>query len=87
VSIRLSSPPQATHARFPAGLTDAIALQIYEALAYHVTRSNMNRRIRAVSTWSLQMTANAVISALRNIVDPVSAHLREISSDEHLYLG
>lgn len=69
------------------GLTDAIAIQIYEALAYHVTRSNMNRRIKAVSTWSLQMTANAVISALRNIVDPVSAHLREISSDEHLYLG
>lgn len=47
----------------------------------------MNRRIKAVSTWSLQMTANAVISALRNIVDPVSAHLREVSSDEQLYLG
>lgn len=70
-----------------AGLTDAIALQVYEALAYHVTSQNMNRRIKAVSTWSLQMTAQAVINALRNIVDPVSAYMREMGSDEHVYLG
>ncbi|KAG8814161.1 Mitochondrial distribution and morphology protein 31, mitochondrial precursor [Serendipita sp. 399] len=69
------------------GLTDAIALQVYEALAYHVTQTNMNRRIKAVSTWSLTMASQAVINALRNIVDPISAHIREISSDEHIYLG
>lgn len=69
------------------GLTDAISLQIYEALAYHVTSQNLNRRIKAVSTWSLQMTAYAVINALRNIVDPISTHIREMASDEHLYFG
>lgn len=39
----------------------------------------MNRqRIRTVSLWSLQMTANAILSALKNIADPVSAHLKEV---------
>lgn len=70
-----------------AGLTDAIAEQVYDALAYHVTQANMNRRFKAVSAWSLQMTAQAVINALRNIVDPISVHIREVSSDEQLYLG
>ncbi|CCA69884.1 related to MDM31-Mitochondrial inner membrane protein required for mitochondrial morphology and inheritance [Serendipita indica DSM 11827] len=69
------------------GLTDAIALQVYGALAYHVTKMNMNRRIKAVSSWSLTMASQAVISALRNIVDPISAQLRESSSDENLYFG
>jgi len=56
---------------------DEIALKTYEALAYHVTQVNMNRRIKSVSLWSLQMTASALLSALRNMVDPVSAHFRE----------
>jgi hypothetical protein len=50
--------------------------QIYDALAYHVTQANMNRRIRTVSIWSLQMTTSAVLSALRNMVDPVSKGMR-----------
>lgn len=51
----------------------------YDALAYHVSQSNMNRqRIKTVSLWSLQMTANAILSALKNIADPVSAHLKEV---------
>ncbi|KAG5638321.1 hypothetical protein H0H81_000739 [Sphagnurus paluster] len=60
------------------GMMDAISLKSYEALAYHVSQSAMNRqRIKTVSLWSLQMTASAVISALRNAVNPISAHLRE----------
>ncbi|KII92176.1 hypothetical protein PLICRDRAFT_36966 [Plicaturopsis crispa FD-325 SS-3] len=60
------------------GLMDEISAKIYDALAYHVTQANMNGRIRTVSLWSLQMTASAVLNALRAGVDPVSAHLREV---------
>lgn len=35
------------------------------------------RRMKAVSLWSLQMTVGAVLSALRNSVDPMSAQLKE----------
>ncbi|KAF5386105.1 hypothetical protein D9615_002259 [Tricholomella constricta] len=60
------------------GMMDAISLKSYEALAYHVSQSTMNRqRIRTVSLWSLQMTASAVISALRNAVNPISQHLKD----------
>ncbi|KAG6831766.1 hypothetical protein H0H92_007918 [Tricholoma furcatifolium] len=60
------------------GMMDAISLKSYEALAYHVSQSTMNRqRMRTVSLWSLQMTASAVLSALRSAVNPVSHHLRE----------
>jgi hypothetical protein len=31
-------------------------------MAYHVTQANMNRRLRTVSLWSLQMTAGAMVS-------------------------
>lgn len=38
----------------------------------------MNRqRMKTVSLWSLQMTASAVLSALRNVVNPVSLHFKE----------
>lgn len=55
-----------------------LRLQVYEAMAYHVTQANFNRRLKVVSAWSLQMTASAVISALRTLVDPVATHLREL---------
>lgn len=51
--------------------------QVYDAMAYHVTQANFNHRVRAVSIWSLQMTVNAILSTLRNVVDPMSANLRE----------
>ena len=35
------------------------------------------RRMKTVSLWSLQMTASAVLSALRNSIDPMSAQLKE----------
>ncbi|KAJ8696035.1 Mitochondrial distribution and morphology protein 31, mitochondrial precursor [Pleurotus ostreatus] len=57
---------------------DEISLKIYEALAYHVAQANMNKRIKTVGLWSLQMTASAVLSALRNVVDPVSVHFKEM---------
>ncbi|KAL0067329.1 Mitochondrial distribution and morphology protein 31, mitochondrial precursor [Marasmius tenuissimus] len=59
------------------GLTDEISLKIYDALAHHVTQANFNRRIKTVSVWSLQKTANAVLSALRNLADPMAGRLRE----------
>jgi hypothetical protein len=55
--------------------------KIYDALAYHVSQVNMNKRIKTVSLWSLQMTASAVLSALRNAIDPLSQHLREMYLD------
>lgn len=55
-----------------------IKVKIYDALAYHVTQATMNRqRMKAVSLWSLQMTASAILAALRNAVDPVSLHFKE----------
>lgn len=60
----------------------------YEALAYHVSQAAMNRqRMRTVSLWSLQMTASAALSALRNMVDPVSAHLKEVYLNSHPMRG
>ncbi|KAF5380240.1 hypothetical protein D9757_008205 [Collybiopsis confluens] len=59
------------------GLLDEISYKIYDALAHHVTQANINRRIKAVSMWSLQMTASAVLSALRNLMDPMSIRVRE----------
>jgi len=59
------------------GLMDEIALKTYDALAYHVTQANMNRRVKAVGVWSLQMTASAMLAALRNLVDPMASQLRE----------
>jgi distribution and morphology protein 31 len=48
-------------------------------MAYHVSQANMNRqRIKTVSLWSLQKTASAILSALKNVADPVSAHLKEV---------
>jgi distribution and morphology protein 31 len=66
-----------------AGLTDEISLKMYEALAYHVTQINMNRRIKTVSIWSLHITVNALLSALRSAMDPVTTHLKEVYAREH----
>ncbi|TFY65238.1 hypothetical protein EVJ58_g2119 [Rhodofomes roseus] len=60
------------------GLMDIISLKVYEAMAYHVSQANFNRRLKVVSAWSLQMTASAMISALRTLIDPVATHLRDL---------
>ena len=60
-----------------------MAVKMYDALAYHVTQVNMNRRVKAVSIWSLQKTATAVLAALRTAVDPVSAHMRQAYLDRY----
>lgn len=64
-----------------AGLMDDIALKVYDAFAYHVTQANFNHRVKTVSLWSLQMTASAVLAALRSVVDPVSAQVRDLHQD------
>ncbi|KAI0675154.1 hypothetical protein C8Q78DRAFT_1010760 [Trametes maxima] len=60
------------------GLIDAISIKVYEAMAYHVTQANFNRRFKAVGTWSLQMTASALMSTLRTLMDPMTVQFREI---------
>jgi distribution and morphology protein 31 len=62
-----------------------LLLKTYNALAHHVTQANMNRRIKTVGVWSLQMTASAVLSALRNVVDPVSVSVKELYSNGFPY--
>lgn len=67
---------------FTGALTDDISVQVYEALAHHVSQANKNQRLKIVSAWSMQMTANAVLSALRGMVDPISEHLKEVYASE-----
>ena len=55
-----------------AGLMDDTALKVYDTFAYHVTQANFNHRVKTVSLWTLQMTAGAVLTALRNVVDSAS---------------
>jgi len=64
-----------------AGLMDDIALKVYDAFAYHVSQANFNHRVKTVSLWSLQMTASAVLAALRSVVDPVSVQVRDLYQD------
>ncbi|KAG6335956.1 hypothetical protein ID866_3132 [Astraeus odoratus] len=61
-----------------AGLMDEISQKVYDALAHHVTQVNMNRRVKAVGVWSLQMTTSAMLSALRNLIDPMAAQVRDM---------
>jgi len=61
------------------GLMDEIAAKTYDALAYHV-QHGMNRNIKAVSLWSLQMTANAILAALRNALDHAGEGMLNLQS-------
>jgi len=57
-------------------------------MAYHVSQSHMNRqRMKAVSLWSLQRTASAVMSALRTVTDPMSSHLKEVYVNGQTQVG
>jgi mitochondrial distribution and morphology protein 31 len=47
-------------------------------MAHHVTQANFNRRVKAVSAWSLQMTASAILATLRSAMDPMTTHLRDL---------
>ncbi|KAI0085059.1 mitochondrial distribution and morphology proteins-domain-containing protein [Irpex rosettiformis] len=67
------------------GLMDVIGDKVYEAMAYHVTQANFNRRIKAVSAWSLQRTAQAVLAALKTMTNPVTEQLRELYDDPGIY--
>ena len=57
---------------------DVIAIKTYDAMAYHVAQANFHRRVKAVGTWSLQMTASALMSTLRAVMDPMTAPLRDL---------
>jgi mitochondrial distribution and morphology protein 31 len=60
------------------GLMGDISNKMYDALAYHVTQANFNHRVKTVGLWSLQMTASAMLTALRQLVDPAAVQLREL---------
>ena len=59
-----------------------LSYQVYEALAYHVTQANFNRRVRTVSYWSLQKTISAALSALQSTMQPMSVLLQELKELE-----
>lgn len=48
-------------------------MQIYEALAYHVTHANFNRRMRTVGLWSLQKAIEATLAAVQTMAQPMIA--------------
>ena len=67
-----------------AGLMDEIAWKVYEALAYHVTQANFDRRVRTVGLWSLQKTVEAALSAMKTVMQPMSVHLNELQNADPL---
>ncbi|KAI0684192.1 mitochondrial distribution and morphology proteins-domain-containing protein [Cytidiella melzeri] len=67
------------------GLMDVIAVKVYEAMAYHVSQANFNRRIKAVSAWSLQRTAQAMLAVLRTMTNPVTEQLKDLYDDPSCY--
>ncbi|KAK2464191.1 hypothetical protein APHAL10511_003648 [Amanita phalloides] len=70
------------------GLMDDISYRIYDALAYHVSQSTMNRqRIKTVGLWSLQRTATVVLSTMRNVLNPGFFQLREAYMNGNLGPG
>jgi hypothetical protein len=67
--VKLTLPFSSLPLLFPAGLLDATSNQVYSALAHHVTSQTANtQRMKAVGVWSLQMTAEMVVSAVRTAV-------------------
>ncbi|KAJ3501470.1 hypothetical protein NLJ89_g9324 [Agrocybe chaxingu] len=70
------------------GLMDEISLKTYDAMAYHVSQSTINRqRMKTVSLWSLQRTASAVMSALKQLTDPMSVQLKEVYVNGQMHPG
>lgn len=65
---------------FPsAGLMTSISDQIYEAMAFHVSSEAANsRRLRQVSVWGIQRSAEMLIDMLRGVVDPVGAQFATV---------
>lgn len=58
--------------------------EVYEALAYHVTQANFDRRVRTVGLWSLQKTIEAALSAMKTVMQPMSVYLQELQNADPL---
>jgi len=59
-------------------------------MAHHVSQANMNhQRMKTVSLWSLQKTANAILLTFKSIADPVAVHLKDIhfNRQQEMMLG
>ncbi|OWZ67488.1 mitochondrial distribution and morphology protein 31 [Cryptococcus neoformans Tu401-1] len=64
---------------FETGLMTSISDQIYEAMAFHVSSEAANsRRLRQVSVWGIQRSAEVLIDMLRGVVDPVGAQFATV---------
>ncbi|GAA6008187.1 mitochondrial distribution and morphology protein [Rhodotorula paludigena] len=50
---------------YDVGILDRMSEQVYAALAHHVSQSN-DQRLQTVGLWTLQMTANTVLGALKD---------------------
>ncbi|BGP22367.1 Mitochondrial distribution and morphology protein 31, mitochondrial precursor [Rhodotorula toruloides] len=50
---------------YDVGILDRMSEQVYAALAHHVSQSN-EQRLQTVGLWTLQMTANTVLGALKS---------------------
>ncbi|GAA5989759.1 hypothetical protein JCM11641_006025 [Rhodosporidiobolus odoratus] len=50
---------------YDVGILERMSEQVYAALAHHVQHSN-EQRFQTVGLWTLQMTANSVLSSLRH---------------------
>ncbi|GAA5836924.1 hypothetical protein JCM11251_005824 [Rhodosporidiobolus azoricus] len=50
---------------YDVGILEMMSEQVYAALAHHVQHSN-EQRLQTVGLWTLQMTANSVLSSLRH---------------------
>ncbi|KAK0554270.1 Mitochondrial distribution and morphology protein 31, mitochondrial precursor [Tilletia horrida] len=52
------------------GMLPIMSAKVHEALAHHVASQNANQqRLRNVSLWSLQMTAHAALTLVKNVRD------------------
>ncbi|GAA5937106.1 mitochondrial distribution and morphology protein [Sporobolomyces koalae] len=54
---------------YDVGILERMSEQVYAALAHHVQSQN-DQRIQTVGLWTLQMTANAVLSAFQKNLAP-----------------
>jgi distribution and morphology protein 31 len=56
---------------YDTGLLEALSVQVYKALAFHIHHAN-EKRAKQVGMWSLQLTARGVLKALQAWNEQVS---------------
>ena len=54
---------------YDIGLLDAVSMQVYDALAHHVQEKSNAKTAKTVGLWSLQKSAAAILTTLRQNLD------------------